>query len=236
MPAVIYARVSPRPDSGDDSIKTQVDQCEQWCLDNGIDIRSRHHEQDVSGASEDRPGLWEAIDELRAGDTLVVYRLDRIARDVYLAESFHRQIAKKGAHVHAVQSGAVDDTPEGRMIRQILDVASEYERRVIGKRTSTAMQNHQRSGRLMSRHAVYGWMVDPDDPKRTVKNPDEQRAIKAIVKMRSVGMGYRQIAKQCEDLGFPRRGEFWHTSTVRKICQRHGSTAKRPPSSVQPST
>ena len=142
MPAVIYARVSPRPDSGDDSIKTQVYQCEQWCLDNDIDIRSRHHEQDVS-ASEDRPGLWEAIDELRAGDTLVVYRLDRIARDVYLAESFHRQIAKKGAHVHAVQSGAVDDTPEGRMIRQILDVASEYERRVIGKRTSTAMQNHQ---------------------------------------------------------------------------------------------
>ena len=122
------------------------------------------------------------------------------------------------------------------MIRQILDVASEYERRVIGKRTSTAMQNHQRSGRLMSRHAVYRWMVDPDDPKRTVKNPDEQRAIKAIVKMRSVGMGYRQIAKQCEDLGFPRRGEFWHTSTVRKICQRHGSTAKQPPSSVQPST
>ena len=236
MPAVIYARVSPRPDSGDDSIKTQVYQCEQWCLDNDIDIRSRHHEEDVSGASDDRPQLWEAIESLHAGDTLVVYRLDRLARDVYLAETFHRQIRKKGAHVHAVQSGAVDDTPEGRMIRQILDVAAEYERRVIGKRTSTAMQSHQNNGRLMSRHPVYGMMIDPDNPKKTIKNPDEQRAIKSILTMRSHGMGYRTIAKQCEDLGFPRRGDYWHTSTIRKICLRHQSTASTPLSTAQPSS
>ena len=224
MSAVIYARVSPRPDSGDDSIETQISQCTEWCEQHGHAVRGAFYETDVSGASDDRPELWSAIDILRAGDTLVVYRLDRIARDVYLAESFHRQIAKKGAHVHAVQSGAVDDTPEGRMIRQILDVAAEYERRVIGKRTSVAMKSHQSNGRLMSRQPLYGLMIDPDNPKKTIANPDEQQAIEAIVQMRANGMGYRTIANQCESAGYPRRGDYWHPSTVRKICQRHLST------------
>lgn len=219
MNAVVYARISPKPKPTDASIELQVEACGELATQNHWTIKGTHIDKDLSGGSPDRPGLWAAVDSLNAGDRLLVYRLDRLARSVYLAEGIHREISKSGASVVAVHGGPVDDTPEGRMVRQILDAASEYERRVIRARTSAAMQRHQREGRRMSRIPPFGWQLDPEDPKLLVANPDERAAAKQVRLLRSQGLGWKKIAREMCDLGYPCRGSRWHASTCRSLVE-----------------
>ena len=217
MSAVIYARVSPRPEPGHASIALQVEECERWGRENNVEVDSVHTDQGFSGADPDRPGLWEAVDELGKGNVLVVHKLDRLARDVYLSEGIHREIEKCRARVHAVHGGAVENTPEGKMVRQILDAAAEYERRVIKARTSAAMQRHQREGKRMSNQPPFGMMLDPEDPAMLIACPHEQAAISLVHNMRVAGKGYKTIANNLNQSGIPARGRQWYASSVRAI-------------------
>ena len=103
----------------------------------GLDIAGWH--QDVeSGAKERRDGLDAVRAAVRTGSvsTLLVYRLDRIARDVLLSETIHRELAATGCRVVSV-SEAIDDSPAGNLMRVILSGFAQYERAVIALRTSS---------------------------------------------------------------------------------------------------
>jgi DNA invertase Pin-like site-specific DNA recombinase len=152
-----------------DSIETQLDLCRAYCRRKGYHVAGEHEDRALSGSEEDRPGLWAAIDALKRGDMLVADKLDRLARDVYLAELIQREAAKRGASIETVEGGANGDTPEQRMIRQVLQAFAEHERKVIAARTRAAILRHQAAGRRMSAQPPYGWTIDPDDPARLVR-------------------------------------------------------------------
>ena len=116
---------------------------------------------------------------------LVAYKLDRLTRNVYLSELIQREARKRGASIEAVESGANGDTPVQQMIRQVLQVFAEYERKVIAARTRVAMLRHQATGRRMSHQIPYGWMADPGDPTKLVENPPEQAVIGQIIDMKA---------------------------------------------------
>lgn len=223
--AVIYTRFSPRRNADDsESIETQLDLCRAYCRRKGYAIASEHEDRAMSGSEEDRPGLWAAIENLRRGDLLIAYKLDRIARDVYLAELVQREATKRGATIETVEGGANGVSPEQRMIRQVLQAFAEYERKVIAARTRAAMLRHQASGRRMSAQTPFGWTVDPDDSSRIVKDADEQTTIKRIVKLRENGLGYREIARDLETDGIDCRGGAWFHSTIKNILDRAQTT------------
>jgi len=134
----------------------------------------------ISGSEEDRPGLWHAIDALSSGSVLLVYKLDRLARNVYLSECIRRAVEKAGARIEAVEGDVVGDGPEQVMIRQVLAAFSEYERKIIAARTKYAMRHHQKNGRRMSRYPPYGLQLDPADKARMIRCEREQQAIAAI--------------------------------------------------------
>jgi DNA invertase Pin-like site-specific DNA recombinase len=219
--AVIYTRFSPRRHAGDcQSIETQLDLCRSYCKRQGYRVASEHADRALSGSEEDRPGLWAALESLRRGDVLIAYKLDRLARDVYLSELIQREAAKRGATIEAVEGGANGDTPEQRMIRQVLQVFAEYERKVIAARTRAAMLRHQANGRRMSAQPPFGWTIDPANPARLIRQPDEQAVIRRIVRLRADGLGYREIARDLEDAGIPCRSGVWYHSTVKGILAR----------------
>jgi len=156
MEAVIYARYSPRRNAADcESIETQVELCRSHAEALGWPVAGVYTDEAMSGAEEDRPGLWEAVDALGPDRVLLVYRRDRLARDVYLEEVIHRAVAQKGAKVHALH-GQNGDSPEDTVVRQVLAAFSEYERKVTAARTRIAMRRHQANGRKMSSKPPYG--------------------------------------------------------------------------------
>jgi hypothetical protein len=62
--------------------------------------------------------------------------------------------------------------------------------------------------------------VDPDDPARLVRDPDEQAVIRRIVRLHDEGLGLREIARELDDASIPCRASTWYHTTVKTILAR----------------
>jgi DNA invertase Pin-like site-specific DNA recombinase len=224
--ARIYARFSPRRNEDEcESIEAQIETCTAYCERQGYTVEATFEDRALSGDNINRPGLWSAIDNLSRGEILVVYRFDRLARDVFLSEVVFREIEKKGARVESVDGAGNGDTPEQRLLRQILQTFAEYERRVIGIRTKAAMLRHQANGRRMSSlgRLPYGMRPDPQDDKRMIEDPGEQAIIQSIVERHKKGASLRGICTSLENIGIKCRGrKSWRHGSIKMILKRAG--------------
>jgi DNA invertase Pin-like site-specific DNA recombinase len=219
MHVVIYTRFSPRKNAAEcESCETQTQLCKELASKEGWTIRATFDDADVSGKDEYREKLWAAIEALHRGDLLLVYKRDRLARNVYLSEQINRAVSLKGATIRAVDGDLQGDTPEIAMVRQILAALAEYERKLIGKRTSHAMRAHQRAGRIMSRYAPYGQKIQDG---ALVLCEVEQYALQTIAQMHSKHMTPYSMALYMQEYHRDAaRNGTWHISTIRKIIKR----------------
>ena len=224
MNAIIYTRFSPQRHGGEsESCETQLAYCEQLAHNKGYAVAGMFEDREASGADEDRPGLWAAIDALAKGDVLLVYKLDRLARNVYLAEMIRRAVAVAGGRIEAVMGDVEGDGPESVMIRQVLASIAEYERKIIALRTKFAMLHHQRNGRRMGRYAPYGFEIDALDSTRLVPVEAEQEAVARILALHADGRNALNISQTLNAEGVPARsGGKWNRKTVAKIIGRGG--------------
>jgi len=224
---VVYARFSPRPREKHgrqekvESNEFQIDYCKRWIEKNGHSLVAVFSDEYQSGSKSDRPGLWDALDALEKGGILVVYKRDRLARDVYLNEVILRQVAKAGATVQAVTGDVEGDSDEQKMIRQILSAIAEYERKVIALRTKHSMLRHQNvSHRAMSSRPPYGWKREG---AALVKDEAEQLVIASIFGHARAGMGLREIGRELVSRGMmPRDAKVWQHKLIKKILMRRG--------------
>lgn len=220
--AVIYTRFSPRPDAAtSESCEMQEGLCRDYAAAHGWECAAVFADADVSGADEFRDKLWAAIDSLKKGGVLLVWKRDRLARNVYLAEMINRAVAKKGGRIVAVSGDVEGDGPEQVLVRQVVAAMAEYERKLIGIRTSAALRLYQSQGRRVSRIPPYGWDVSAEDPGRLVRNEAEQGVIAEVVGMRGRGMGLREIARRL-DPSASRSGR-WSPAAVMRILRRAGT-------------
>ncbi len=93
----------------------------------------------VSGAKTARPALDRMIANLKAGDTLTVWKLDRLGRSTIHLLSILEDLQARGIHFHAITQGIDTSTAVGRMIFGQLAVFAEYERSLISERTKAGM-------------------------------------------------------------------------------------------------
>jgi DNA invertase Pin-like site-specific DNA recombinase len=220
--AIIYTRFSPRRNAGEsESCEVQQAYCEQLAGTKNIPVRAVVHDPDISGADEYREKLWHAISLLNKGDVLLVFKRDRLARNVYLSEQINRAVESRGATIEAVSGDVAGNGPEVTMIRQVLASIAEYERKLIGIRTRYSMRQHQRNGRRMSRFCPYGWEPDPADPARMQPAAAELGAIEYMKTLKAEGKGVREITKIMND-EMPDRARTgtWSAKTVMKILAR----------------
>lgn len=218
--AIIYTRFSPRPDANDsDSCETQERICRDYAQLKGFEVVSVHADPDRSGADEFREELWAAINEIKKGCVLLVYKRDRLARNVYLAESINRAVAKRQGRIVAVTGDVEGDTPETQLIRQVVAAMAEYERKLISKRTSDAMKAKQRAGKRVSRYAPYGWRFDADGVT-LIEDPAEQEVRREILRLHAQGVGYFSIAKRASEMRKARNGKDFAISVIYQICKR----------------
>ena len=223
--AILYTRFSPRR-NGDtcESIETQLEFCRRFCTHNSYSIMTEFQDRSVSGADEDRPVLWDAIESLKRGYALIVYKFDRLARNAFLAYTIERECQKRGAKIiSASGEGTIEQSmsPEERLKIGMLRLFAEYERNIIAARTKTAMLRHQANGRRMSKEPPFGFMTDPSSPAHLIPNPMEQNIISHIGNLRDTGESYRGICRQLESEGLRcRNNHRWHHTTVKNILLR----------------
>lgn len=124
-----YARVSTQMQSKDgNSIEVQ----EGLLKDNGAE---EIYSDAFTGTKSHRPELDKLLAKMQEGDKLVVTKLDRIARSTSQGIELIQSLLDRGITVHVLNMGMLDNTPTGKLIRNIMLAFAEFERDMIIERT-----------------------------------------------------------------------------------------------------
>lgn len=111
---------------------------------NGLDVQKAAlraagaetiYEESFTGTKKDRPELTRLLGELQSGDTLVVTKLDRIARSASQGADLIKGLLDKGITVRILNMGVLDATPSGKLITMVMLAFAEFERDLIVERT-----------------------------------------------------------------------------------------------------
>ncbi|HKM62020.1 MAG TPA: recombinase family protein [Acidisphaera sp.] len=105
-------------------------------------------EEHASGADRSRPVLARLLRDIAAGDTLVVVRLDRLARSVSHLLAVIEQLAAKGAYFRSLRDPIDTTTPQGMFALQVLGAVAQLERALIAERTKAGLLAARKRGRV----------------------------------------------------------------------------------------
>ncbi|HHL2713215.1 TPA: recombinase family protein [Yersinia enterocolitica] len=139
------------------------------------------YEDKISGARTERPGLVRTLEMLREGDTLVVWKLDRLGRSVKQLVDMVGELHKQGIQFKSLTDAIDTGTPAGRFFFHVMASLAEMERELIIERTRAGLNVAKRLGRKGGRK-----------PKMTSSK------IESAKKLLASGIPPRDVAK---DLG-----------------------------------
>ena len=111
----------------------------------------------ASGVKSKRPGLDTCVTELKAGDTLVVWRLDRLGRSMPHLVGLVEKLLQQGVGFRSLQDGNIDTTTAaGELMFHVFSSLAQFERRLIQERTTAGLAAARARGRLGGRPAMTG--------------------------------------------------------------------------------
>ena len=105
----------------------------------------------ASGGRWDRPQLHRLLDQLRDGDEVVVWKLDRLSRSLKDLLAIMERIDQAGAGFRSLTEAIETTTPAGRMMMQMLGAFAEFEREMIRERTRAGLEVARKKGRVGGR-------------------------------------------------------------------------------------
>ncbi len=109
----------------------------------------------VSGAKTARPGLDQCLGQLREGDTIIVWRLDRLGRSVRHLIDLVEQLRQRKVGFKSICDGAIDTTTaSGELIFNVFASLAQFERRLIQERTRAGLESARARGRLGGRRPI----------------------------------------------------------------------------------
>jgi DNA invertase Pin-like site-specific DNA recombinase len=112
---------------------------------------ARLFEEAASGGRWERPELHKMLDQLRAGDTLVVWKLDRLSRSLKDLLTILERVDAIGAKFRSLTESVDTSGPAGRMLMQMLGSFAEFERAMIRERTRAGLHEARARGRVPGR-------------------------------------------------------------------------------------
>lgn len=125
----------------------------------------------ASGAQRERPQLQAAIDYMREGDTLVIWKLDRLARSLKQLIETVESLAARGIGLRSLTEAIDTTTSGGKLIFHIFGALAEFERGVIRERTRAGLDAARARGRTGGRPPA----LSPGDlaaAKALLRDPD----------------------------------------------------------------
>jgi DNA invertase Pin-like site-specific DNA recombinase len=105
----------------------------------------------ISGSRDERPGLAALMNYIREGDTVVVWKLDRLGRDLAHILKTVKELTERGVTVVSVTDGIDSSTAAGRMMIGVLGSLAEYERELVMERTALKRANARANGTKFGR-------------------------------------------------------------------------------------
>lgn len=159
------------------------------------------YEDMASGKNEDRPALSSCLKALRPGDTLVVWKLDRLGRNLrHLINTVHDLTGRDiGLKVLTGQGATIDTTTAaGKLVFGIFAALAEFERELISERTMAGLASARARGRKGGR-------------------PFKMTTAKLRLAMAAMGQTETKVGDLCKELGITRQTLYRHVSPDGKL-------------------
>lgn len=180
-----YARVSTQ----EQNLDMQLDALKQYGCE-------KIFQEKMTGTKKERPQLEEMIKQLRSGDKIIVYKLDRISRSTKHLIELSEQFENKGVQFVSIQDNIDTSTPMGRFFFRVMASMAELERDIISERTRSGLASARARGRQGGR---------PRTPKKAVQTAmkmynSKEYSLSEIVKATGVSQAtiYRYLNKEPE--------------------------------------
>jgi site-specific DNA recombinase len=233
MKVVAYLRVSTDAQAERLGLDVQKAAVTEWAGAHRHQIAAEFTDAGVSGSNglDTRTGLADAFTMLRSGDAsgIVVYRLDRLARDLIIQEQLLAEARQHGWTVFSTSTGEAayleDDPgdPSRKMIRQVLGAVAEYERSMIALRLRSGRARKAQAGGFAYGAPPYGYAA-VDGALAEVA--EEQATLSRILRDHRDGKSLRAIAETLNAEGVkPRRGRAWHPGVLVRLMDRPGGAS-----------
>ncbi len=159
------------------------------------------YDDHASGRTDDRPGLTSCLKALREGDTLLVWKLDRLGRNLrHLVNTVHDLTARRvGLKVLTGQGAAIDTTTAaGKLVFGIFAALAEFERELISERTVAGLASARARGRKGGR-------------------PYKMTPAKLRLATASMGQSDTNVGALCKELGITRQTLYRHVSPTGEL-------------------
>ena len=227
---VAYLRVSTDRQAEEGlGLEVQADTIKTWAKANNTRIVDTFTDEGVSGSNgiDNREALPEAFDAIksREAEGLVVYRLDRLARDLIIQETLLAEVRRLGGEVFstsAAEAGYLTDDPDDpsrKLIRQVLGAVAEYERSMIALRLRSGRKRKAKDGGYAYGSPPFGYRVEDAE---LVPDEAEQATLVRARELREAGLSIRRVASALTEEGHrtKRGGTRWHPTTVARVLSR----------------
>lgn len=166
----------------------------------GIDPEALYEDQ-ASGKKDDRPHLAACLKALRHGDTLVVWKLDRLGRDLRHLVNIVHDLTERGIGLKVLtgQGAAIDTTTaSGKLVFGIFAALAEFERELISERTIAGLASARARGRKGGR-------------------PYKMTPAKVRLALASMGQPDTKVSELCAELGITRQTLYRHVSPTGEL-------------------
>lgn len=197
--AAIYARYSSHAQR-EESIDQQVDVCRAWCASQGHDVVAVYADEHRSGRStEGRENFLRMVDDAKRGEwqLVVVYKLDRFARDRYDAAIYRKRLRDAGVEVRSAMEN-IPEGPEGRLLEAVVEGVAEWYSADLAQKTLRGMR-HNAERCLANGVAVFGYSVGADG--RYVVDDGQAAVVREVFDAWARGVPAVTVARELEARG-----------------------------------
>jgi len=213
--AVIYARYSSSSQT-EQSIEGQLHDAYDFAERNGYTIIREYIDRALSGTNDSRPSFQQMIkdSEKKCFQFILVWKLDRFARNRYDSAVYKRTLSRNGVRVVSVKEN-ITDTPEGVILEGLLEAMAEYYSADLSQKIKRGRHESVRKGLFPGGPVPFGYIVKD---KRLVPDPRTAPVVKEIFTRYADGDRLVDIITDLNDRGLrARRGAPFQYATLSHI-------------------
>jgi len=220
-----YCRVSTDNQREEGTIEIQEKALKEYAGKNNIELIQIFKDEGISGSKEleDRPGLFGLFDFIEDGrdiEGVLIFKLDRLARDLYIQEHLIKKLELLNIELISIKEPDLSSKdPMRKAFRQFMGIVSELEKAFITMRLSAGRINKAQKGGYAGGATALGYI---SKNKKLKIDREQAEIIRMIFKMkRYKKMSLRGIARELNERGIPTSGDKgkWHGRTIKYILE-----------------
>ncbi len=224
LKVIAYCRVSTDNQKEEGTIDLQVDAIREYCQKKGFDLVDIFKDEGVSGGLEDRPALASLFSFLESDkgkdiQAVVVWKLDRLARDVYVQEHIVKKLEQLDKRLISTKEADLDSRdPIRKAFRQFMGIVAELEKAFITMRLSGGRIQKAKQGGYAGGGVALGYSTKEKELRPTEQEVEIVKTIFALKRRKRLSIN--EIARFLQEEGYPtKRGGSWYASTVSYILK-----------------